>query len=50
MAPGSTGFDIGVCLDLNLGALGYAKCPDELGVVQALSLLVWNSNYKFGQF
>ena len=27
----STGFDIGVCLGLKLGPLGYARCPVELG-------------------
>ena len=27
----STGFDIGVCLGLHLGPLGYARCPVELG-------------------
>ena len=27
----STGFDIGVCLGLKLGPLGYAKCPGKLG-------------------
>ena len=31
MSKCSTGFNIGLCLGLNLGPLGYAKCSVELG-------------------
>ena len=34
----SIGFDIGVCLGLILGPLGYATCPVELGAGPSLTL------------